>query len=383
MRHVIPAAAAALLSLSPLTAPLRAQDLLVTAGTVVIARDTVLTPGEFLVRGGKIAFVGNEIPADARARARVVDFPGATIVPGFVLPHSWLGQDPDLVERAAPFTPDLPTAEAFDPFGEELAKLPANAVTSAALAPSSRNVAGGIAALVKPGRDQGSLAADSLYAMLSLAAQSRDPERPPTSLMGAVDLLRSQFALARNTAQSSGELTILRQILAGSRRCAIHADSWAELDAALDLATEFAFEPVLVGAADAGRLLPRLQAAKAKVILGTLSPDARLQQLQLPGELERAGIPVAFASSRPATLRLTAALAVRHGMTRLAALAALTRTPAQLIDQADRIGSLRAGADADFAVFAGDPLDLTAALRAVYVDGQRLFETTATTGSKP
>ena len=50
-------------------------------------------------------------------------------------------------------------------------------------------------------------------------------------------------------------------------------------------------------------------------------------------------------------------------------------TPALLLGQQDRVGSLRRGCDADFAVFDGDPLDLGVPLRAVWIDGQRRFGT--------
>jgi len=104
-------------------------------------------------------------------------------------------------------------------------------------------------------------------------------------------------------------------------------------------------------------------------VLGTASPDAKVAQLELPAKLEAAGIPFAIAGE-PSTLRWSAALAVRHGATRRTALSALTRVPAEMLGMQDRIGSLRAGCDADFAVWSGDPVELTSELLAVYVDGE-------------
>ena len=60
---------------------------------------------------------------------------------------------------------------------------------------------------------------------------------------------------------------------------------------------------------------------------------------------------------------------VRHGLSREAALAALTRNPAIQCDVEDNAGSLRQGCSADFAVYSADPLDLTSRLTAVYVGG--------------
>jgi imidazolonepropionase-like amidohydrolase len=343
-------------------------DVLVRAARVHVAFDTVLTDGALLVRAGRIAYVGAEIPTEVRAKARVVDYGDAVIVPGFVLAHTTLQQDADLAEATFAFTPDLRAAEAFDPWHEALAALAPAGVTSFALSPSPRNVAGGIAALGKPGRGQGVIAAPELHLVLSLAQAARNPERTPTSLMGAVDLLRTTFTGARTGTQTGPEAAVLRQVLQGSRRAFVHADTWTELNGALDLAKEFGFEPILVGAEQAEKVLPRLLQQKASVVLGPLSPDARLAMLRLPTRLAEAGVAFCF-GGEPERLRLSAALAVRHGLDRSVALSALTRVPATLLDQSATIGSLRAEHAADFLVFRGDPLDLDAAHVATWIDG--------------
>ena len=69
---------------------------------------------------------------------------------------------------------------------------------------------------------------------------------------------------------------------------------------------------------------------------------------------------------------MSAALAVRHGLSRGAALAALTRIPAEQCDAAATVGSLREGCHADFLVFSGDPLDLSSRLEAVFINGRRI-----------
>jgi imidazolonepropionase-like amidohydrolase len=348
-----------------------AQDVLVRARHIAIAADTMLTDGAFLVRDGKVAFVGADIPADAAARATVVDYGDATIVPGFVLPVTTLGRERDLAEAALPFTPDLRAVEAFDPWQEELLRLPAAGITAAGLSPSPRNVAAGIGALVKPGRERGTVAMPDLHLALSLTAAARNPERAPTSLMGAIDMLRSAFAAAKAGTQTGPDVAVLRLALQGGRRIAIHADTHVELAAALDLARDFAFEPLLVGARDADKVIARLQQQKAALVLEELRPELRLSQLRLPTRLAEAGVPFCF-GARPAQLRLSAALAVRFGLDRKTALQALTRTAATLLDAQATVGALRQGNGADFAVWSGDPLDLGTALLATWVDGVRV-----------
>ena len=348
-----------------------AQDLLVQAQTIVVAPDTVLTNGKLLVRQGKIAYVGSEIPAEARAKATVVDYGTATIVPGFVLATSTLDQERDLAESSFAFTPDLRAAEAFDPWQEALQKLPAAGVTSVALSPTARNVAGGIAALVKPGLKSGQLVSDNLQLVLSLNSAARNQEREPTSLMGAKDLLRTTFATARTGVQGGPDAAVLRQVLQGGRRVFVYADTFVELSAGLDLAKEFSFAPVFVGAREAEKVISRLVQQKAGIVLDTLSPDAREAQLRLPTLLAEAGVPFCF-GGRPDQLRLSAALAVHAGLDRKVALQALTRMPAVLLDQQTAVGSLRQGNAADFLVFAGDPLDLSTTHLGTWIAGERI-----------
>lgn len=356
-------AAAAALAL-----PLAAQDLLLRAAHVVVAPDTVLSPGRVLVREGKIAFVGDEIPGEVSQRARELDFGAAYVVPGFVLPHTTLGQEQDLAERAVALTPDLLAKDGFDPFGEALQRLPHHAVTSAALAPASTNVAGGIASLVEPALQHGNVRQDALYAKFALVQNARSPERPPTSLIGAVDLLRQAFADARTGALQGPDGQALMAVARGERRAFVHADQRAEILAALALCKELGIAPVLLGGAEAGDCLVELQRARAAVVLAPLRPELRDSQLALPAQLEKSGLSFCFAGL-PSTLRTSAALAVQHGTSRKTALAALSRTPAELCGIAATHGSLRRGCDADFAVFSGDPLDLASRQVAVFGDG--------------
>jgi len=364
-----------------LTAAAPAQDLLVRARRVVVAPDTVLDDGALLVRQGKIAGVGEDIPPEARSRSKLVDYGDATIVPGFVLAQTTLDQEPDLAEASLAFTPDLHAAEAFDPWNERLLRLPELGITSLAFAPSPRNVAGGIAAFAKPGREQGTLVAPELHLTLSLTTAARNPERQPTSLMGAMDLLRTTFAIARTGTRTGPDAAVMQQVLQGSRAVFVHADTYAELNAALDLSREINVPFVLVGAREAAKVLPRLVQQKASVVLDSLRPEARLAELRLPTQLAEAGIAFCFAG-RPDQLRLSAVLAVRNGLDRRTALAALTRIPATLLDQQAAVGSLRQGAAADFVVFRGDPLDLDAAFVATWIDGAKVAGHDAETAKK-
>jgi imidazolonepropionase-like amidohydrolase len=370
-QHLLQRSLAGACLLAAAAAPACAQDLLIKAGRIVVAPGTVLTDSALLVRDGKIAYVGNDIPAEARGRARTVDYGGATVSPGFVLAATTLGSDADLAEGALAFTPDLKVAEAFDPWSENLERLAPYGVTSFGLTPSPRNVAGGIGVLAKPGKERGRVMAAEAFVGFSLTRAARSQERDPTSLMGAREMLRDAFDTARIGVEIGPDLAVLRQVMAGSRRAVVHADTFAELNAALSLGKEFNFAPVIVGGRESAKVLAKLAERGAGVVLPTLTPTARIADLELPAALAEAGVPFCFAG-RPDQLRVSAALAVRNGLSREHAHAALTRTPATLMGQQAAVGALRQNCSADFVVFAGDLLDLSARHVATWVDGVRV-----------
>ena len=70
-------------------------------------------------------------------------------------------------------------------------------------------------------------------------------------------------------------------------------------------------------------------------------------------------------------LPLCAALAVRAGMDKKAALRAITINPAKILGIDSRVGSLEIGKDADFAVWLGDPLNVMSRPAAVWINGKK------------
>jgi imidazolonepropionase-like amidohydrolase len=79
-------------------------------------------------------------------------------------------------------------------------------------------------------------------------------------------------------------------------------------------------------------------------------------------------------------LLVGAALAVREGLPRDQALAALTTVPAEFFGVAKKLGTIRPGADADLVAWSGDPLTLTACVELVLVDGEIVYQRVAEKG---
>ena len=348
-----------------LVASAPAQDLFVRGSRLVLAPDVVLQDEGLLIRDGKIAYVGKEIPEEARRGAKVSDLQGKWIVPAFVIAHGQLGQTQDLGERIDAITPDLLAGEAFDPFEPTVARMAKGGVAWFGFAPNSGNAIGGLAAVVRTGKP-GAIAVESTYLKLALTAEALDPGRQPTSLLGAADLLRTRFTAARG----QGGIRELRDVLSGARKLVVHVRTHAEITTCCELAEAFALQPVLVDADEAEKSLARLAALKSSIVLAPLAPESPIKMLRLPALLEAKRIGFSFRADRPEQLRLSAALALRNGASRVAVLSALTRVPAEQCGAPATAGQLRAGGSADFLVFSGDPLDLTSKLEATWLAGK-------------
>ena len=91
--------------------------------------------------------------------------------------------------------------------------------------------------------------------------------------------------------------------------------------------------------------------------------------------LTAAGVKIIFADGQSQThnarnITQSAGNAVANGLSRDAALRAITLAPAEVFGVADRVGSIEAGKDADIVIWPGDPLELTNFPDQVFIKGE-------------
>src|SRR2546423_10810621 len=170
------------------------------------------------------------------------------------------------------------------------------------------------------------------------------------------------------------------------------AEDELDLLRALRIADEFKLKPILFGNGYEYRVRQALVAKKPAIILPLDFPkppeierpenalEVELDQLQHwdrapsnPARLAEAGIPFAFTTEKLekpdkdfwSRLRL----AVRRGLSKDAALAALTTTPAEMFGVADRLGTIAPGRIANLVVASGDLFSDEGRVLTTWVDG--------------
>lgn len=353
----------------PAAAAAPAQETLaIRAGSLLVAPGRELPRGVLLIRQGRVHAFGTDLPIPAGAR--VIDHADCVVAPGLVDLWTQVSARGASAEPASAWTPGHRAVDGLDLHAPAWANLAAAGVTSVLVAPEPSQVGGGLACLVKTGPAP-RVASDKAAFQLSLTEAARQIERPPTSLAGQADLIRRMLGGALPPAGDP-----LARVRKGECPAILLCDGPHETAAAARLARELGLKGLLLGEM-ASRELPELLAGTG---LGAAfppgDPEGPAWRLDLPIRLSASGVRVAFCSGAPdpvpLTLRLQPARAVRLGMEPTAALAAVTRTPAELLGLEHAVGSLLPGRDADFLVLDGHPLDPGARLRAVYVDGARV-----------
>jgi len=349
--------------------PAPAQDVLVLrAGKILVAPGKVLPRGTMVVREGKVFALGRDLATPAGAKE--LDFPTAVVVPGWVDSWTQATSAGETQELSTAWTPEIRAADALDlesPLWERFARW---GVTSVVVTPDPAQVGGGLACLVKTGR-KARLVEKALFLQFSLTSRARNRERPPTSLAGQVALIRRNF----RKAPKEGPLA---RALSGKLPALFACRTPAEVQAALRLAAEFHLPKVLLEAPQACRPLPSLlEGSGVGLILTPPGKEAPPWSLGIPAALAGKGLPFAFASACPSyppvELRLLPAPARRRGLDPVRALAAVTVTPARLLDLSWRIGSLRLGRDADFLVLDGPPAHPGSRILSVFVEGRPVW----------
>ena len=368
--------------------------------TVYPIASAPIEDGTVIVQGGRIVAVGPSASLAPPAGAEVVDVSGKVIMPGLVDTHSHVG-DGDGGDSSRPMHPDVRILDALDPRADSFERARAGGIKTVNVMPGSGHLMSGQTAYLKL-RD-----ANTIEEMLLC-------EDPLTDICGGMKMANGTNALrgrngfpdtrARSAAivreaflealayREKGDSTArdlrmegLLEVLDGRRRVHFHTHRHDDVLTALRLGREFGFTPVLHHVSEGWRVAEEIAAAGAPASIIVLdSPGGKMEARGLlprtGRELEDAGADVAYHTDDYITdsrlfLR-SAAMGVRAGMSREAALEAMTLAGARMLDVEERIGSLEAGKDADLIVLSGDPLSVYTRIEQTWVEGTKVFDLT-------
>jgi imidazolonepropionase-like amidohydrolase len=375
------------------------------ARVLTMEDDQVLQGGEILIQDGKIAAVGSALSAPG---ARVVDAKGMYALPGVVDAHCHIGMFEDGMgfegddgnEATDPLTPQLRALDAINPMDRCFSEALSAGVTCAATGPGSANVIGGqFLAMKTNGCDLEQMVIKEPLAMK--AAFGENPKRvysgkhqTPETRMATAAILRGALMDAREylkKKQLGGDKApefdlkkeMLSKVLSGELLLKCHAHRADDILTAIRIAREFGLRISLEHCTEGYLIADALKRANVPCILGPLLSDRskielRNMSFKAPGILHKAGVRFALMTDHPVIpmqyLMVQAGICVREGLDEMEALRAITLNAAWAIGLDDRLGSLKAGKDADIALYDGHPLDTRTRVKQVYVNGELAYE---------
>jgi imidazolonepropionase-like amidohydrolase len=377
----------------------RAQDLLIRDATVhTMGAAGVLAHTDILIHDGRITAIGAHLASPAGAQ--LIAAAGRPVTPGFFggighMGMEEIGQEPSVADFAlnlGAMRPEFDVSLAFDPDSTVLGVNRTRGVTFAQLAPSSDagkkgeggSIVSGEGALA---RLDGTLAAaHALFIETGGAANKLSGGSRAAQFMlleQAIGEVRQPKLMLANDERllTPGGRQVFAAYLNGGGRIVFAANRAADIRRIIELAKREHLHVALRGAAEGWRVAPELAAAGIPVVLDPLvnlpdTFDSVGSTLENAARLQRAGVKIAFSFDDPQPhsmfkLRQGAGVAVAHGLPFEAALAAMTRNPAEIFGVADRNGALERGRIADLVLWSGDPLEVTTLADEVVIQGVR------------
>ncbi len=390
-----------------------------TGGNVLIENATILpvsSPmierGSILVRGGKIAAIGERLSAPEGTV--VIDGRGLFVAPGSVDCHSHLAIHGSVNEMTDSITAECRIADVIDPDDLSIYRALAGGSTVNRLLHGSANPIGGEHAVVKlkwkrtaaellmVDAPRGIKFALGENPKRSSSSRQDGPSRYPASRMGVEAVIRRAFGEARDllARQKSdlerigrGEkvaprrqdlrLGTIAAIVAGEVAIHSHCYRADEIQMLLELAESFGvqvktLQHVLEGYIVAPEIARHGAGASTFSDWWAYKAEAYDATPYNAALMARAGVNVSLNSDSAELVRrlhLDSGKTIRYGM--LApdeALAMVTLNPAHQLGIAARVGSLEVGKDADLAIFDGHPLACSSKCVWSLVDGEVEFQ---------
>jgi imidazolonepropionase-like amidohydrolase len=396
-----------------------AQTLLLTGATVHTISGETFSPGQVLIKDGKVAAVGKSVSSGG---ATALDLKAEHLYPGLIALNTLVGLTEIEAVRATQdnteagdYTPDVESWIAVNPDSELIPVMRANGIAYFEPVPQGGTVPGQSGLLAVAGWTTEQMTVKKPIALhlfwpgLELDTtpkeKARGKEKPKpldeqakehrVKLQATADFFEEARAYARaKEAAAQGRAPAPQQTPAweamlpyvrGQQPVMVHADEIRQIKTAIQWAATNHYQIILVGGRDAWMAADLLASNKVPVVYAhtftrpTRDTESYDAHFTAPERLRQAGVRVAF-SVGPGTfnaalernLPYEAAQAVAFGLPPSEALKGLTLYAAHMEGVADRLGSIEPGKEATLFAADGDILDIRSNVKRMWIAGKEI-----------
>ena len=403
-----------------------AETILLTGATVHTASGPTLTPGQVLIRDGKIEAVEKSIKINAD---KVVQLDGQHLYPGLIAACTSLG----LVEinairatrdasEVGEYTPDVEAWAAVNPDSELIPVARANGITHFLPVPGGGIVAGQSGLMATDGWTTEDMTVRKPVALhvfwpgMELNTTPKEEFKDKSKWKSLDDQAKARrekikaledffaealaYAKARGAGGQNGlpakkvipAWEAMLPYVRGARPIMVHADDERQIKSAVQWAATSSFKIILAGARDAWKVAGLLATNNIPVIFeriynqgsdlsSTPTRDTYRYDVYFsaPETLRKAGVKVIFsgglggdAATTIRNLPYAAAQAVAFGLPEEEALKGITLYPAEVLGVSDRIGSIEAGKEATLFAADGNILDIRSNVKRMWIGGKEV-----------
>ena len=372
--------------------------------------------GTVVIRDGKIEAVGANVSVPSGAQT--IDGHGLSVYPGMIDAGTNMG----LVEvpqgangtvdtaEVGDFNPNAKAIVAVNPYSAHIAVTRVEGITNTVTAPTGGLISGQAALINLLGTSPKEMAVVPQLALVinyprvaggggggfggfqqqpanlseTLAANERQIEQIRKMLRDAEAYGRAQDAYAKDKSLPRPDRNVVLEPLVpyvrGEQPVIFRADREAEIRGAIKFAEEMKLKPIILGGNDAAKVASLLKEKNVPVILtGILSlpvreDDAYDSLYENAAKLQETGVRFCIstgdAGAEVRNLAQYAGMASAFGLSKADALKAVTLYPAQIMNVADRLGSIEVGKMANLVVTDGDLLEIRSHIRYLFIDGR-------------
>ena len=386
-------------------APAQTQAVALTNGVIHIGNGQVIENGMIVFSNGKIIEVGITAPI---ADVKMIDLKGKHVYPGIIASSTNLGLTEVSAVRSTSdynelgdINPSIRSLVAYNTDSKVINTVRSNGVLLANIVPQGGTISGtsSVVQLDAWNWEDAAYKTDNgihfnMPSLINVPAQFRRPGAEDDRVKQSLEKIESIRAFFREAKAYRGEtnheqvnlkLEAVQGLFNKTKIFFVHCDLVKEMMMAIDMAKEFDFKLVLVGAGDSWLMTDMLKQNNVAVILSqphslpTTDDDDVDQPYKTGAALQKAGILFTICQDggdgfwRQRNLPFEAGTMAAYGLTKEQALTSITLNAAKILGIDNITGSLETGKDANIVISEGDLLDMKSSkVTQVFIQGREI-----------